>query len=532
MKMPSDDEVEKKESKRGSKRNSTGLTDTILSTNEPGEVMGTRRTSVVSTVDGNARTSSSSFVITKKTSKQERRRQRISSSSTREGEGDDDHSDSGESDNSSIHPGAVAIEGRNSTLSRQAHPAIDDGNVAVDFSEDDGRQRTQPVQPPPIVATISDVEHNTVEPPKVLLQAEIAPDIEEAIALALAERDRQQQASMVSAVEIRPIDNHDGNKNEESCIRKCTPTWSRIGQLVLAVIIIVAAVGVSVALFASSDDTGNQNSSAAKDDFVSDLPSDTDDGNLLTAPTASPTLNGSVNTLKPTMDSSSSSTVARGGMIVPLYTWPIMDDSGQNCIDENYQRIATSTIAEQTIVIINPDDGPNYGKDFWTKQSFDVCISYLRNHGVTVIGYVPTKNTNTLNATEDCSTTNDSCSDLYRDVSSLKSDIDTWFGEYDGIQGIFLDNIDDMWTWEEQGWDSLVAVLSYNHDLVNHALAKSEESYVVLNPRGAFPEGLMEPYYGNTRVIAVVFESSQLEYQPSRCTDLLYTSERGSFNRG
>ena len=435
----------------------------------------------------------------------------------------------------SILPGAVAVEGRDSCDS-----GAPTGHVGSAGRR--GRHRTPSPPTPPPTTTTTDMEQNTAEP-KILVQAEIAPDVEQAIAVALAEHERKRQANIVSAVEICPLpdngvadsNNNNNNNSDATYVGKFTSSWTRIFLLLIVAAFALSAVVVGIAFIASKD-TGKADNNE-RDDFLVGLPTDADDEVIPVSPTASPILTDSMNALQPSADTSPSANAGVSGenlggggmgvgMMVPMNAWPTIDNSGQNCISEDYIKIATTKIASQTIAIVNPNQGPNYD-NAWTKQSYDVCISYLRDHGVKVIGYVTTKSQ--LEVIVDSS---DISSKSSRDVVSVLSDIDAWFEEYDGIQGVFIDDVNDLWSWEEFGWDSLDAMVDYNHALVDHILAKSEDSYAVMNPAGAYPASLMEPYYGNRRVIAVVFESTQSEYQPGDCVDQLWTSESGSFSKG
>lgn len=77
------------------------------------------------------------------------------------------------------------------------------------------------------------------------------------------------------------------------------------------------------------------------------------------------------------------------GLLIPLYVYPDVDLNG-NCISNEYIQVASGAAAAKTIVIVNPNNGPIYSSTEH-KSSYDSCISYLRSHGVEVIGYIHTK---------------------------------------------------------------------------------------------------------------------------------------------
>lgn len=204
---------------------------------------------------------------------------------------------------------------------------------------------------------------------------------------------------------------------------------------------------------------------------------------------------------------------AAGGLLVPLYVWPTIDAATFNCISEDYTKLATSAAASQTIAIVNPYNGPNWSNDPWKKLSYDNCIKYLRDNDVEVIGYVHTK----LGYPHIYG---------YRDPADIKADIDSWNNDYD-VDGIFIDEVSGRWP---DSWDSKEQIISFNTDLVEYVLASFDRA--VMNMGGPYFEELMTPYSGNSKVIAVVFEGMQWNYMRENCVWSLWTTVKGSFERG
>lgn len=178
-----------------------------------------------------------------------------------------------------------------------------------------------------------------------------------------------------------------------------------------------------------------------------------------------------------------------------------------------YIKVATSEAASQTIAIVNPNNGPNYDTDDWMKLSYDICIKYLQDAGVEVIGYVHTKV---------------GYPDItgYREIAHVKEDINKWHVEYT-IDGIFIDEVSNHWFAD---WDSIETAAAFNKVVVDYTLSLYDRA--VLNPGSAYHEAIMEPYYGDRRVIAVMFENFQWMYQRGNCLWGLWTKTQGSFDQG
>jgi len=68
--------------------------------------------------------------------------------------------------------------------------------------------------------------------------------------------------------------------------------------------------------------------------------------------------------------------------------------------------------------------------------------------------------------------------------------------------------------------------------LVDYVIRKDSSARIVLNPGSAYFEDIIAPYYGNTQVISIVFESMQWNYQRDNCIWSLWTDQKGSFNKG
>lgn len=88
---------------------------------------------------------------------------------------------------------------------------------------------------------------------------------------------------------------------------------------------------------------------------------------------------------------------------------------------------------------MNPNNGP-LGITITDKLVYNTCITYLKNAGVTVIGYIHTK-TGFPNING------------YRAIADVKADIDEWFNSY-SINGIFVDEVSNVWP--DPAYDSAV----------------------------------------------------------------------------
>mmetsp|Transcript_27342 Transcript_27342/g.41586 ORF Transcript_27342/g.41586 Transcript_27342/m.41586 type:complete len:1401 (+) Transcript_27342:156-4358(+) len=210
-----------------------------------------------------------------------------------------------------------------------------------------------------------------------------------------------------------------------------------------------------------------------------------------------------------------------GGLMIPLYIAPEIDITDGSCTSVAYQQVANSAgNGANVIAIVNPNNGPNYDYES-TKAAYDSCIAFLREANVEVIGYVHTKvgYPNTITA--------------YRNMTDIKADIDMWKNSYT-VDGIFIDEVTN--SWPATNFDSKETAVSTYTELVNYVLAVPTFVRAVLNPGSAYDEELMQPYYGNSKVIAVVMESTVEQYYPSatgkNCVDLLYNSTQGSFSPG
>mmetsp|Transcript_12242 Transcript_12242/g.17077 ORF Transcript_12242/g.17077 Transcript_12242/m.17077 type:complete len:315 (-) Transcript_12242:66-1010(-) len=212
------------------------------------------------------------------------------------------------------------------------------------------------------------------------------------------------------------------------------------------------------------------------------------------------------------------SSVVSGGLMIPLYTWPTIAQNSAGdyeCVSNEWQKVASSVAANNTIAIVNPSNGPNYGSDPWKKLSYDTCIEYLKSSSVEVSGYVHTKV-----GYPDISG--------YRPYCEVKDDIDMWKNEYD-VDGIFIDEVSNRWL---ASWDSLKKVTDFNQLLVDYVIDDLGYDRAILNPGGAYFENIMVPYFGNPKVIAVVFEGQQWSFQRGDCIWGLWDTTQGSFTNG
>ena len=203
------------------------------------------------------------------------------------------------------------------------------------------------------------------------------------------------------------------------------------------------------------------------------------------------------------------------GLLIPLFSWPDFEALEENCVSEDYIRLATSKVASQTIVVVDPNEGPDLGDDQLSKKAFNICIDYLRQNGVEVLGFVQTREGNETIT-------------RYRGMEDVIGDVELWKTEYN-VDGIFIDGVSDRWH-NEDTWDSLDKLTKFNRGLVDYVLSKYNR--VVMNPGYANNEEIMEPYYGDSRVITVVYYDDQQHYQRENCIDGLWNVEHGSFDQG
>ena len=173
--------------------------------------------------------------------------------------------------------------------------------------------------------------------------------------------------------------------------------------------------------------------------------------------------------------------------------------------------VGTSAARKNTIVIANPLNGPNVKPNI--VNDFNVCIDFLRDAGVEVIGYVKTKE-----GYPDISS--------YRDVQLVKEDIDLWSSaSYTTIDGIFIYEVTDRWP--NDSFDSAEQAILFYPTVVDYVLDIRLYNRAVLNPGNMYDENMTVKYRGDSRVITIVQESSQRKYMPTEtssqtCSDLLW----------
>lgn len=173
--------------------------------------------------------------------------------------------------------------------------------------------------------------------------------------------------------------------------------------------------------------------------------------------------------------------------------------------------IGTSAARKNTIVIANSYNyGPNVEPNI--VNDFNVCIDFLRDVGVEVVGYVKT-----IEGYPDVSS--------YRDVQLVKEDFDLWSSaSYTTIDGIFIDELTDLWP--NDSFDSAEQAILFYPTVVDYVLDTRLSNRAVLNPGNMYDENMTVKYRGDSRVITIVQESSQRTYMPKEtssqtCSDLL-----------
>jgi len=198
------------------------------------------------------------------------------------------------------------------------------------------------------------------------------------------------------------------------------------------------------------------------------------------------------------------------GILIPLYIWPTISNIGPNgeldCSDPAWLKVGNSASASKTVAVVNPQNGPPNQADSWQVLSYQLCITFLKSKGVTVVGYVHTKigySTGTITG--------------YRNIADVKNDISSWHTAFSNIfvDGIFVDEVSNVWP--DPAFDSEQTIVTFNQALISHvfSLWTAPSARVVLNPGSPYFVSLMEPYFGDERVIAVVRETDQSGYSTS-----------------
>lgn len=148
------------------------------------------------------------------------------------------------------------------------------------------------------------------------------------------------------------------------------------------------------------------------------------------------------------------------------------------------------------------------------KRSYDRCIAYLRGDGVRVIGYVYTKaGADPVRG--------------YRDIRDVQNDVTSWSRHYD-VDGILVDEMSNRWP--DDDWDSREIAERFYQDVGHHVFSLFD--LAVFNPGSAYFETIIEPWYGDRRVIVALFENTQGYWQPGDCASTLWTTEQGAFPKG
>ena len=113
-------------------------------------------------------------------------------------------------------------------------------------------------------------------------------------------------------------------------------------------------------------------------------------------------------------------------------------------------------------------------------------------------------------------------------MEQVSRDIGTWYDEYT-VDGIFVDQVSNRWPSEG---DSEEQVIRFYRQIIDYVLDDKGFDQVVLNPGSAYFEEMISSWYGNSRVMVVVFENTQRIFQMSNCSDGLWSAAQGSFSSG
>jgi hypothetical protein len=193
------------------------------------------------------------------------------------------------------------------------------------------------------------------------------------------------------------------------------------------------------------------------------------------------------------------------GLLIPLYIWPTIAATGTGgayeCSDPAWLSVGNSAAASKTIAVANPQNGPP--TDAWQQRCYELCIAFLQSKGVKVIGYVYTKigySTGTITG--------------YRSLVDVTNDVSTWHGAFSSLKvdGIFVDEVSNVWP--DPAFDSESKIVEFNQEIISHvfSLWTAPFTRIVLNAGSPYFVSLMQPYFGDERVIAVVRETNQAGY--------------------
>lgn len=92
----------------------------------------------------------------------------------------------------------------------------------------------------------------------------------------------------------------------------------------------------------------------------------------------------------------------------------------------------------------------------------------------------------------------------------MKADIQSWATNYPTIDGIFVDEVTNLWP--DSGFDSFVISEAFYDDIVANITGTNVNWVAVLNPAGPYNPALTE---GNARVLATVYEQDAALWNPS-----------------
>ena len=118
-------------------------------------------------------------------------------------------------------------------------------------------------------------------------------------------------------------------------------------------------------------------------------------------------------------------------MVIPMVKNPTI--SAGNCNEEYWTFINKTVIASRTIVIVKfkslsiPSPDP-----------LKICIEFLQKRGIAVVGYVETK-------TYYLDSNNIQIWTGYRLFNLIKQDVDNWFKYYPTINGIYFDQVSNLY---------------------------------------------------------------------------------------
>lgn len=201
-------------------------------------------------------------------------------------------------------------------------------------------------------------------------------------------------------------------------------------------------------------------------------------------------------------------------VIVPYYNDPVATNS--TCTDANLQTLVDSGLGARLTVVLSPQGGARI-TDQNRLNSYEVCIAFLQSSGIQVLGLVKTK-------------VGDYDYPAYRKEVDVLSDINIWFEYYPALDGIYFDDVSNLWLQPyDQSREYVVGTYTSYLNYVN-ANGRTGKRAILNSKTALFPELIQNkgPLVG-----AVFFDDHYYWWAPDEgCSSLLWTNLQGSFDFG